>query len=275
MATTAWPDKEVEIRPAICMRHSTDKQEVFFCFDCNRAFCTYCILADDVRTNHKTHQIIKLKELLSKRKERIAQIRSQLKQYIIKHDSIVNEANKRVDEKNRQLQIINDLIDQFAKKLHQEVEDLKTTAKQFIQNLAGQIWATSPVTALQKAADETLANIREVRASLEFEIRRAELDELAMADRSKEIDALGDRLAALLQLQVKLPDESAFDLSTLRTTLQVSIAQLEKEVVHSKETFLSSLNFRIADPEGVQLVKQKTINAESRVTLRHFEKSLD
>ena len=106
-----------------------------------------------------------------------------------------------------------------------------------------------------------------MRASLEYEIRRAELDELAMADRSKEIDALGEQLAAFMQLQVKLPDESAFDLLTLRTILQMSIAQLEKDVVRSKETFLSSLNFRVTflNPERVELVEQQTINAECLV----------
>ena len=110
--------------------------------------------------------------------------------------------------------------------------------------MAGQIWKKSPATALQKAADATLANICEVRASLEYEIRRAELDELAMADRSKEIDALGDQFATFLQLQIRLPDLSAFDIVTLRTKLQASIAQLENEVVRSMETFLSSLDCR-------------------------------
>ena len=267
MATTAWPDAEIEIRPAICMRHPTGNQEMFFCFDCNRAFCTYCQLADDSRANHKTHRTIKLKELLRQRKERIAQIRSQLKQYVIKHDTTVNEANKRVDEKNRQLQLINDVIDQFAQKLHQKVEDIKTIAKQSIQNTACQMWEKSPATALQKAADETLANIREVRASLEYEIRRAELDELAMAERSKDIDALGDQLAAFLQLQLQLPDLYAFDLTALRSQLQASIAQLENEVVRSKETFLSSLKCcaTLTNWGTVRLVEQQTINAQSLV----------
>lgn len=253
--------------PASHLHAAPDRQPGnAFCFDCNRAFCTYCQLADYSCANHKTHRTIKLKELLRQQIQRIAQIRSKLKQYIIKHDTTVNEANKRVDEQNRQLQILNDVIDQFALKLHEEVDELKTIAKQTIQKIAGQKWEKTPATALQKVADETLANIRKVRASLEYEIRRAELDELAMAEKNKDIDALCDQLAAFLQSHIEMPDLSAFDLAALLTHLQATIIQMESKVFLSKAAFIRSLDFHVfLNPERVRLVEQQTFEAQSLV----------
>ena len=270
MAKAAWGDSEVDVRPAICVRHppnNQQNQEMFFCFDCNRAFCTYCQLADDNRTNHKPHHTIKMNELTRVQKQRISQIREQLKQYIVKHDSTINEMNSSVSEKQTQIQKLHNLIDQFANRLHQEVEDLKDRAKDLIKNRALLIWDKSPITSIQQAAEATLANIREVRASLEYEIRRCEMDELAMAERSREMDALSDQLAAFLKSEIRLPAASAFDLTALHIQLQSSIAQLEREVSHSKEEFVRKLECRVLfpNPESVRLVEQQAVPAQKLV----------
>ena len=264
--------------PAICVRHPTTKQqnqEMFFCFNCNRAFCTFCQLADDTHTNHKPHRTIKMTEFMSIRKERIAKISEQLEQYIAKHDSIINEMNNNIDEKKKQIQLFNDMIDQFVQRLHQEVEDLKAKAKDMIKNKATLIWDRSPVTSLKNTAEETLANIRQVRASLEYEIRRCQMDELTMAERSKEMDALSDQLAAFLQSQIQLPAASAFDLKALRTQLQASIAQLESEMSLSKEAFVRTLDSRVMfpHPDRVRLVELQAVDAQKLIVSSDKNKS--
>ena len=278
MAKALWGDSEVDVRPAICVRHppnNQQNQEMFFCFDCNRAFCTYCQLDDDNRTNHKPHRTIKMKELTRVRKQRIAQIREQLKQYIVKHDSTINEMNSSVSEKQTQIQMLYNLIDQIAHRLHQEVEDLKDRAKDLIKNRALLIWDKSSITSIQQVAEATLANIREVRASLEYEIRRCEMDELLMAERSREMDELSDQLAEFLKSQIRLPAASAFDLTALRTQLQASIAQLERQVSRLKETFVQKLESRVLfpNPESVRLVEQQAVPTQKIVLLSDQNKT--
>ena len=267
MAKAVWGDSEVDVRPAICVRHPSNNQqnqEMFFCFDCNRAFCSFCQLADDSRTNHKPHRTIKMNELALVRKQRIAEIREQLNQYIVKHDSTISAMNASDSEKQTQIQNLHNLLDQFANRLHQEVDELKVRAKDLIKNRASFIWAKSPITSIHQAAEATLANIREVRASLEYEIRRCEMDELLMAERSRGVDALSDQLAAFLQSQILFPPAPAFDLTSLRTQLKESIAQLERHWSHSKNAFVRQLESRamFANPDSVRLVEQQTVPAQ-------------
>ena len=208
-----------------------------------------------------------MKELVSFRKQRIAKIREQLKQYIDKHDSTINKMNASVTEKQTQIQMLHDVIDKFAHRLHQEVDDLKSKAKDLIITRASCIWDNSSITSIQQAVEATLSNIREVRASLEYEIRRCEMDELAMAERSREMDVLSNQLAAFLQSQIRLPAASAFDLKALRTQLQASIAQLERQVLRSKEAFVGKLASRglFPNPERVRLVEQQSVPAQKLV----------
>ena len=267
MMTTARPDfdSELEFRPAICKRHPEDS-EMLYCYDCSRAFCAYCQRADDIRTSHREHNTIRLKELLGVRKERIAQLRKQLKEFTVKHDADLDDANKLVLSKNRQIQALKDLIDQFAQKLHQEVEELIETAKRFIQNKVLQMWEKSPATTLQTAADKTLSNILEVRDSLVSEISLTERDELSMAERSDEMDALGDQLDSFLQSPVQLPDAASFDLVALRAQLQASIAQLENEMSRSREAFVRSIDYCVfPTPDRVQLVEHQSLKAQNLV----------
>lgn len=113
--------------------------------------------------------------------------------------------NKSIDEKQKQILLLNNVIDQLVNRLHQEVEDLKVRAKELIKSKASEIWEKSPITSIQQVAEATLANIREVRESLEYEIQRFEKDELAIAERSKEMDAFSDQFAAFLQSKIQLP----------------------------------------------------------------------
>ena len=267
MTTCAPADGRIDPQLAFCPQHPEDHKELFFCFDCSHAFCTNCQLAIDSNTNHKPHRTIKMNELLGNRKEHLAQLRSQLEEYTIKYDKMTNATSQLADEKNQEIQALKSLIDQFVQKVHKEIDDLKDTATQFIENKAFQMWEKSPATFLQKAASETLSKICEVRASLEEEIRRAEANELVMAQRSTETDALGDQLAAFLQSQLELPDISAFDLSALRTRLQSCIAQLESQVTRSKEVFVRSLDTRVTfpNPEKVRLVEQRTLHGQHLV----------
>ena len=267
MAKAAWGNSAIDVRPAICVLHSPNNeqnQEMFFCFDCNRAFCSFCQLADDSLTNHKPHRTIKINELTRVRKQRIAQIREQLKQYSVKHDSTINAMNANVSEKKTQIQTLHNLIDQFAQRLHREIEDLKVRAKDLMKNKASLIWEKSPITSIQQVAEATLANKSEVRASLEYEIRRCEMDELLLAQGSKEMDSLSNQLEAFLQSQIELPAASAFDLTTLRTQLQASIAQLERQVSHSKNAFVRQLESRVLlpKPDSLRLVEQQAVPAQ-------------
>ena len=114
---------------------------------------------------------------------------------------------------------------------------------------------------LHKVADDTLSKIRQVRTTLEYEICRAESDELVMAERSNEMDALGNQLAVFLQTQIQ-SDPTAFNFVDLHTQLQTSITKLEHEVSRSKETFIRGLVncLTFSNPERMRLVEKQTIN---------------
>lgn len=70
----------------------------------------------------------------------------------------------------------------------------------------------SPFDSLQKVSDEILSNlqVREVRASLEYEIRRAEEEEISMVEQSNEVDGLcnGDQVTAILQSELQQLSDS-------------------------------------------------------------------
>ena len=280
MDKAALADSEGDIRPAICVRHpisnKQEKQEMYFCFDCNRAFCSFCQLSDDNRTNHKPHNTIKMQKLIRIRKERIEDIREKLKQYISKHDSTITEMNTSINEKEKQIKLLNEEIDQFVNRLHQKVDDLKVEANKMIKNKVSLLWDRSPIISINKIAEEALANIREVRASIEYEIKRCEMDELTMAERGKEMDALSDKLEAFMQSQIQLPAASGFDLKPLRTQLQASIAQLDREVTRSKEAFIQMFNSQtmFQNPDSVRIVEQQEVPAQKLVLPSEPNKTL-
>ena len=141
------------------------------------------------------------------------------------------------------------------------------------KNKASNVWNKSPITSTQQVAKKTLANMHEVRASLENEIRRCEMDELTMANRSKQMDVLSDQLEVFLQIQ--LPAASAFDLTTLRTQLQESIAQLESEVSHSMEAFVRTLDSHLMfpNPDIVPLVERQAVGSQRVVILSDNNKT--
>ena len=201
------------------------------------------------------------------RTERIAKIRQQIKEYNVKHDSTISEMNKSIAIKQNQIQMLDDVIDQFSYRLHQKVEDLNVKAKELIKNKASFIWEKSPITSIQHEAEVTLANLNEVRDSLEYEIQRCEMDELTMAERSKEMDALSDQLETFLQSQIQLPTSAAFDLSALCTQLLDYIEHLELEVSHSTEAFVRKLDSSVMfpNPDSVRLVEQEAVPAQKLV----------
>ena len=131
---------------------------MFFCYDCNGVFCSYCV--DDNLTNHKPYSTIQMQKLMRIRKKRIATIREQIKEFIEKHDSTNNEINKNEDEKQKQIQFSNDMIDQFAKKLHREVDDFKVGAKDMIKTNASNTWNKNPTTSTQQVAVNTRLHTR-------------------------------------------------------------------------------------------------------------------
>lgn len=244
---------------------------MLLCFDCTRSSCQK--FASDCRKNHKEHRTVKLEEFLRSRKERTAQLRALLEKHIATDEATMSEANKlavTAAEENRQIRVLTDLIDQCAQKLHQEVDCLKVRATQFIEHRAHQLWekrSVSVASYVQEAIDETLSNVRDVRTSLEHEIQRAEADELT---RSIEMDALGEELAALLQSRPqRIPDAAAFELTALRTQLQASIEQLERDVSRSSEALMRSLAFEprvpFADADRVRLVEQQAFHMQELV----------
>ena len=129
------------------------------------------------------------------------------------------------------------------------------------------IWDKSPIISIQHEAELTLANMSEVRDTLEYEIQRCENDELIMAERAKEMDALSDQLETFLQSQIQLPTDDAFDLAALRTQLQDYIEQLELEVSRSMETFVRKLDSSVMfpNPDSVRLVEQQEVPSQKLV----------
>ena len=166
------------------------------------------------------------------------------------------------------------MIDQFAKKLHREVDDFKVGAKDMIKTNASNTWNRKPITSTQQVAVNTLANISEVRASLENEIRCCEMDELTMAKRSNQMDALSDQLEAFLQSQIQLPAAYKFDLMTQRTQLLTSISEVEHKVLLLMEAFVQTFNTRVmfSNPKTVRLFEQRLFNEQSRPFVRPIPK---
>ena len=150
----------------------------------------------------------------------------------------MRKRNKSEDEKQNQIYSLNKLIDEITEKLHQKVDDLNVKAKTIIQNKASNIWEKSPI---QDVEEDALCNVRE---PLDYEIRRYEMDELSMAERSKEVEVLYNQFEAFLHSQIQLPPDSAYALEKLSTQLQTSISQLESEMSRLNDTFIRKLNSR-------------------------------
>ena len=89
-------------------------------------------------------------------------------------------------------------------------------------------------------------------------MRRAEVEELHMAEGSREIDTLADRIADFMRLDVRLPAATDFELRDLNESLDVSIAAFEAEVSEKLDELLS----RVTQPRVLHLSKSGLISAE-------------
>lgn len=139
MSTTAEPVTKPAVRKATCIRHPDGNQEMFFCTDCIRVFCTRCRLDDDSGVNHKEHHLIRLDEQLHAKRQRIAQLRVQLEQCGTDLEAAVAAVDEVSREKGRQLVALDNLIDEWSQRFHQRVEEFNSRAKQFIRNKAHEL----------------------------------------------------------------------------------------------------------------------------------------
>ena len=210
------------------------------------------------------------------RRERIAQLRGLIKQFNSKDSAAIGDMWDLIHEKNSQIDLLDDLIDQVARKLHHQIDELQATAKETVEKTALQMWEASPTGSLVQKANEKLLPGRMLCASLEDEIQRAEADEVVMLSRSEVVDALGDQLVALLQSQIRLPTASSFDFATLWNRFQKSSEEMGLIMSRSTEAFIRSLDNQmpavsIPNEDNVQLEEQQSFEAES--LLSPFERN--
>ena len=104
------------------------------------------------------------------------------------------------------------------------------TLKDTFKQQAEQKWTAATNAHLVDNAEKALDAALTARAALEHEMRRAELDELHMAEGSREMDALADRIANFMQLDVRLPSASDFELRELKEEFKGSVTVFETDV---------------------------------------------
>ena len=239
---TAWRD-DLIVQPARCLKHPKCTTGHFYCSDCNRVCCGECRVEADERFNHKKHNTIPLEQHLQQRHERVATIKSDVKKYIDKHDRLRHSISFVLDEtKQKELQSGYDIIDELVDRLHRKVSSLQLTLKDTFKQQAEQKWTAATNARLVDNAEKALDAARTARAALEHEMRRAELDELHMAEGSREMDALADRIANFMQLDVRLPSASDFELRELKEQLKGSVTVFETDVSGKVDNLLSRVN---------------------------------
>ena len=174
MSTTAEPVKKSEVRQTICIRHPNDNQEMFFCTDCIRVFCTRCQLDDDSSVNHKHHRTITLDEQLHEKRQRIVStfnsnsaVRSRGSNGCGER-SVSGEGPADWGPRQSDRRVV--------RRFHKSAEEFNSRAKQFLLEKALELWERDPAAAIQQVTDETLRDRRDVCASLEEAIRLAEAD---------------------------------------------------------------------------------------------------
>ena len=180
---------------------------------------------------------------LQQRRERIAAIKSDVKKYTEKHDTLRQSISfELVDAKKKQLQSGFDIIDEFAQRLHRKVDFLKSSLKATFEQQAELKWASGTNASLIDDAEKALDTARTARAGLEHEMCRAELEELHLVEGSREMEALADRIANFVRLDVRLPAATDFELRDLNERLNASVAAFEAQVSEKLDELLSRVN---------------------------------
>lgn len=172
-----------------------------------------------------------------------ATIKSDVKKYIDKHDRLRHSISVVLDEtQKKELQSGYDVIDELSDRLHRQVYSLQMTLKHRFKVQAERKWTAAANACLIDNAEKALDAARTARAALEHEMRRAELYELHMAEGSREMDVLADRIANFMQLDVQLPSASDFGLRDLKEQLKGSVAAFETDVTGKVDDLLSRVN---------------------------------
>lgn len=105
---------------------------------------------------------------------------------------------------------------------------------------------------------------RTARAALEHEMRRAEVEDLHMAEGSHEIGTLAERIAEFMRLDFKLPAATDFELSDLTESLSVSITAFEAEVSGKLDELLSRVTqLRVLHHSKSGLISAKQLKVQS------------
>ena len=240
------------VQPARCLKHPQCDNELFYCFNCNRVCCRDCRVEVDDRLHHTTHKTSPLEQFLNERREQIKSIKVQL----TLNDSQRSDFLSKLEEaKKTELQKGFSIIDQLVDRLRQQVDTLETKLKSLFKQQAELVWAAAPHTSLLNKVNESNEATRACRETLEHEMRRAELDELQMAEGSRELDALADRLAHTLRLDVPLPALHEIELTDLKKALADAVAHFEATVASARDKLLT----RVLQPAAEALARIPTI----------------
>ena len=240
------------VQPARCLKHPQCDSDLFYCFICNRVCCRDCRIEVDEGLHHKTHKTSPLAQFLNERSERIKGIKVQL---TVNDSQRIDFLSKLEEAKNTELQKGFSIIDQLVYRLKQQVDTLETKLKSLFKQQAELVWAAAPHTSLVNKVYESNEAARTYRETLEHEMRRAELDELQMAEGSRELDALADRLAHTLQFDVPFPASHEIELTDLKKALADAVAHFEATIASARDKLLK----RVLQPAAGALARFPTI----------------
>lgn len=224
------------IQPARCLKHSQCDRELFYCFNCNRVCCAECRKEIDEHLQHSAHKTSLLAQFLAERRDRMTQIKAQIAAHESHRSDFLHELE---GAKKSELEKGFCDIEQLVDRLRQQVDLLAAKLKAVFKQQAELVWAEAPHAALVGGITRANEEARTLRETLEHEMRRAELDELQMAEGSRELDALADRLVHSMRHDVPLPAVEELELSDLRRTLADAAGHFEAALASARDKLLT------------------------------------
>ena len=253
------------VQPTRCLKHPKCTTNHFYCIECNRVFCSDCRNEADDRFNHTKHKFFPIETYLQQRRERIATIKSDVRKYMDKHDRLRNSILFVVEETMKnELQIGYDIIDEFSDRLHQTVSKLQSSLRTTFKQQAQLKWASSTNSRLIEEAKNALEVTHSAWDSLEHEMRRAEEDELHLAEGSREMEALFDCIANFMRLDASLPAATDFELRDLKESLNRAVAAFEVGVSEKLDELLARVpHSRVISFTESDVIKKEQLKCQS------------
>lgn len=247
-------DQRQKNSPAISANHPKHK-ELDFCFDCSRVLCEDWRTFELKNSNHLSHRIAPLKDVLPELRGRLGAVQKLIDDFNLKQDSALNELLQLEEEKKAQVDDLKVIVDECADRIHREVELMRTNAKQTIERRAPEIWAANPENSRKQEIQKELEQFQMKRKAIDRELLRCEGDELYLLEKKKDLECFANELFDFLQKEYQIPARLCYHLSELRREIRDCMGSFQREFDGAKEKFIANIwePFPFPHPEQLSL----------------------